>query len=53
MLFLSACGVKGDPLPPEQPPRIGTGEPNFTKGISSASEEEPLIPVEDIYEEEE
>jgi hypothetical protein len=23
------CGVKGDPLPPESPPTIGRGKPNF------------------------
>lgn len=26
---VTACGVKGKPLPPEEPPFIGTGEPAF------------------------
>jgi len=26
-----ACGVKGDPLPPERPPSIGRGQPNFNE----------------------
>ncbi len=28
---LNGCGVKGDPLPPEQAPRLGRGHPTFTK----------------------
>ena len=28
-LIASACGVKGDPLPPERPPSIGRGQPSF------------------------
>ena len=33
---LSACGVKGDPLPPEKPPELGRGRPTYrraTEGI--------------------
>ena len=26
-----ACGVKGDPLPPEKPSEIGRGQPNYRK----------------------
>jgi len=26
---ISACGVKGKPLPPLEPPSIGTGEPTY------------------------
>ena len=25
------CGVKGDPLPPERPPRMGRGRPTYRK----------------------
>ncbi len=35
-LWLSACGVKGDPLPPEAPPELGRGRPTYrraTEGI--------------------
>lgn len=28
---LSACGVKGDPLPPERPLEIGRGRPTYKK----------------------
>ena len=28
---LSACGVKGDPLPPEKPMEIGRGRPTYKK----------------------
>lgn len=33
LLFLSACGVKGKPLPPEQPREIGIGKPIY-KGVN-------------------
>lgn len=26
---MTACGVKGRPLPPQEPPFIGTGEPTY------------------------
>ena len=29
--FLSACGVKGKPLPPLTAPVLGRGEPNYSK----------------------
>lgn len=28
-LFATSCGVKGKPLPPLEPPSIGTGEPQY------------------------
>lgn len=46
---LCACGVKGDPLPPEKPAELGRGRPTYkraTEGIKverkrrSADEEE-------------
>ena len=30
-VILSACGVRGRPLPPETPPLLGRGEPSFSK----------------------
>ena len=36
VLFLVACGVKGDPVPPERAAYIGRGRPTFkgaTEGI--------------------
>ena len=42
---LPGCGVKGDPLPPERPPRMGRGRPTYRKAaekikIESQSENE-------------
>jgi hypothetical protein len=31
LAVLSACGVKGDPLPPEKPMEIGRGRPTYKK----------------------
>ena len=31
VLALGACGVKGDPLPPESPAEIGRGRPTYKK----------------------
>lgn len=28
---LAACGVKGDPLPPEKPPELGRGRPTYKR----------------------
>lgn len=36
LIFISACGVKGDPLPPERPVELGRGRPTYrraTEGI--------------------
>lgn len=44
------CGVKGDPLPPDLPPVLGRGEPNFRRATESF--QLPDIPVEDNDEEE-
>lgn len=36
LLGMSACGVKGDPLPPEKPAELGRGRPTYkraTEGI--------------------
>ena len=35
MALLSACGVKGKPLPPTTPPVLGRGEPNFSKATEN------------------
>lgn len=32
---LAACGVKGNPQPPQQAPVLGRGEPNFSKATES------------------
>ena len=47
-----ACGVKGDPLPPESPVEIGRGRPTYKKASEEVSL--PELPVtEDDDEEEE
>ena len=35
VLFLMSigCGVKGDPVPPEDPAYIGRGKPSFKKAV--------------------
>lgn len=47
-MFLAACGVKGDPLPPEDPPYIGRGKPSFKKAAERFD-----IRTEDIADESE
>ena len=37
-LVLTACGVKGDPLPPKKPAEVGRGQPTYRK----ATEKIPL-----------
>ena len=32
-LSLQGCGVKGDPLPPEDAPKLGRGNPTFTRAV--------------------
>ena len=31
LLGLNACGVKGDPLPPEKPAELGRGRPTYKR----------------------
>lgn len=36
LFWLNACGVKGDPIPPDRPTEIGRGRPTYkraTEGI--------------------
>lgn len=41
MLFVvSGCGVKGDPLPPEQPAKIGNGRPEKRPRVEKLKQEE-------------
>lgn len=34
-LIIGGCGVKGPPLPPEEPPTLGRGSPNFPGAAKS------------------
>lgn len=31
LMWLAACGVKGDPLPPEKPVELGRGRPTYKR----------------------
>ena len=35
VFVFTACGVKGDPQPPLQPPQLGRGKPTFKKAAES------------------
>jgi hypothetical protein len=35
LIFLSSCGVKGNPQAPSNSPVLGRGEPNFSKATES------------------
>lgn len=47
-LGLSACGVKGDPLPPEKPAELGRGRPTYrraTEGIAIEKRKRTTAPT--------
>lgn len=50
-LLALGCGVKGKPLPPEEPPVLGRGEPNFLKATEKIKLK-PKPPVDDWDDEE-
>jgi hypothetical protein len=33
VLWITGCGVKGDPLPPEKPTELGRGRPTYKRAI--------------------
>lgn len=35
VFVFTACGVKGDPQPPLEPPQLGRGKPTFKKAAES------------------
>lgn len=54
---LVACGVKGDPVPPQAPPAIGRGKPSYSKATMTLPkkkmpEEKDWIDEEDTVTEE-
>ena len=51
LLYLCACGVKGDPLPPEKPPTLGRGQPSYRRAAEEIAL--PNLPPMDFQEEEE
>lgn len=44
--FIVACGVKGDPLPPERPAEIGRGRPTYKRATEPLRQ--PTLPS--VYE---
>ncbi len=40
LFFQVACGVKGDPVPPERPAELGRGKPSFKR----AAERVKVVP---------
>lgn len=38
LFLISACGVKGDPVPPQAPPPIGRGKPSYSKATMTLPE---------------
>jgi hypothetical protein len=46
-LALLRCGVKGDPLPPEQPPEMGRGRPTFKRAFDEIRVESDPAPQPD------
>lgn len=51
VLFLVECGVKGDPLPPLEPPALGRGKPSFRRATKKLPYEH-LKPGEQTLEKE-
>ncbi len=52
LAFLSACGVKGDPLPPEKPIEIGRGRPTYKKATEGIRIEKSKIKEDEDEDEE-
>jgi hypothetical protein len=52
-LWISGCGVKGDPLPPDRPPDLGRGRPTYKRAAESLKiEKSPRVKDEDEDEDE-
>lgn len=47
--IISACGVKGRPMPPLTNPPLGRGEPNFSKATEKVKLKK--TPIKDDFEE--
>lgn len=52
LIFISACGVKGDPLPPERPVELGRGRPTYRRATEGIRIERKARPIEKDDEEE-
>lgn len=52
-LYLLACGVKGDPLPPEKPVELGRGRPTYKRATEGIPLEKATPRKEDEEEDDE
>ena len=55
MIFIlaTACGVKGDPVPPQVPPPIGRGKPSYSKATMTLPGGKKKMPQEKDWMDEE
>lgn len=55
LAWLNACGVKGDPLPPERPADLGRGRPTYKRATEKIKIENtrPVPDEEDDEDEDE
>ena len=42
LVLVTGCGIKGAPRPPDEPPKIGTGQPNYVAPV-------PKSGADDLY----
>ena len=42
VLITTGCGVRGDPVPPEQPPVLGRGQPTYREATKDLAQ--PFVP---------
>ena len=50
--WLVACGVKGDPVPPQTPPAIGRGKPSYSKATMTLPKNKKMPEEKDWIDEE-
>ncbi|MEO0335735.1 MAG: hypothetical protein AAF202_05050 [Pseudomonadota bacterium] len=50
---LAGCGVKGDPLPPEDAPKLGRGTPTYSRAVDDLDVDKQQIEKDPTEEEEE
>ena len=52
LIWITGCGVKGDPLPPEDAPKLGRGTPTYSRAVDDLEIDKQKIEQE-LPEEEE
>lgn len=49
LVLICACGVKGDPLPPEKPVELGRGRPTYKRATEGLKiEKNKTVPVKPV-----